>query len=517
MRTIEVLTLFCFVWQANCCVFAANEIAAAIEPNLSTVKSAGSSSERALSESTDPTNLTNLTNPTDAIASIDPIDSIDPREATNRVEDLTRQILLKEIELERFNLHYKMEVAKQGRWKGWRYGFWQGGVNSGMSLTGAIIGTAERGSHIHSPDKLHVAMQENACFIPMIGSFVGVGAALFEFMVNEWHDLEAREKGFSPKAARDHVDSLKSEINSLLHERAALVKIEAGAPLLAQHAKVDAAEGQVLGDIRDQGLMEYQRFHISARKVLAFQQSQYFFDFSKYMINALGYEFAFLSLHKHDRKWNMKAGVMFDIAGPIYMGGPIVSRLFAKGVGELHKHYVRGTIKDAESSQVATLERDEQTLTNLCKDVSLAPDTVAGPVDRAAIYGAQSKVFQDELLSGANERNKAKLSATQNIGAGMYVGSSKLASGILFTIPGFYRQYNNKTFLAARVTNNDLFAASIVSIPASAFSMLDTLRINVRGEIERRQLTKAGINPIQLTNSRLAQLDAMEKSLRVLR
>ncbi len=58
----------------------------------------------------------------------------DPAEAGRQVDDLTRQILLKLIEFERFNLHYTLEVAKQGRWKGWRYAFFQE-INSATRLS----------------------------------------------------------------------------------------------------------------------------------------------------------------------------------------------------------------------------------------------------------------------------------------------------------------------------------------------------------------------------------------------
>ena len=66
-------------------------------------------------------------------------------------------------------------------------------------------------------------------------------------------------------------------------------------------------------------------------KLLAFQLSAIFaLILPKYTINAIGYDFAYLSLHRHHRIWNYRAGVMWDIAGPIYMGAPIISRLIGK-------------------------------------------------------------------------------------------------------------------------------------------------------------------------------------------
>ena len=294
-------------------------------------------------------------------------------------------------------------------------------------------------------------------------------------------------------------------------------KIEASAPTLAAHAEVDVVEGKILGDIRDQGLLEYSRYHIAARKLLAFQQMQYMFDFTKNVTNALGYEFAFLSLHKHHRHWNFFAGVEWIVSGSLYMGGPIVSRYFAKGMGELHKKYIRGTVQDAEAREVAKLEQDEKTLDSLCKDGRCALDTVRAPIERETIYTAQSKTFQDELAASSKDRNKAKLTATQNIFGGLYVGASKVASGIMFAIPGYLHKYNvgSESFASNRVTNSDLFVASVISLPASSYAIADTLRIQVQGEINRHKLIKAGTHPSQLIAARLAQLDDMEKRLGV--
>jgi hypothetical protein len=118
----------------------------------------------------------------------------DPIVAKSRVDDLTRQILLKIVELERFNLHYKQEVAKQGRWKGWRYAAWQE-TNGGLSLAGGIIGTAERGSHLEPTGKyiagqIHTSVQENANVLIMAGNCVGALGAMSEFGVNAYHELQ---------------------------------------------------------------------------------------------------------------------------------------------------------------------------------------------------------------------------------------------------------------------------------------------------------------------------------------
>ncbi|MBS1994057.1 MAG: hypothetical protein JSS83_26285, partial [Cyanobacteria bacterium SZAS LIN-3] len=280
------------------------------------------------------------------------------------------------------------------------------------------------------------------------------------------------------------------------------------------HAEIDRAEGKVLKDLRDQSLQEFERFHVGARRTLAFQQMQYFLDFAKYTTNAIGYEFAYLSLHRHRRRYNGNAGALFITSGALTMFAPIVSRMTGKAVGELSRHSIKPIVGDAESAKIATLEADLANLNRLFKESKVAPEAIQNCVAREGLYGDHQKSFTDEINSAEKKRNAAKLTATQNVGAGLYVGGTKVASGICFAIAGFNHHYNTKTVRAGHVTNDLLFTASVIAIPAGAFSMLDTLRIQVMGEINRHKQSAQGRLPGQIIATRLKQLDAMEANIR---
>ena len=434
-------------------------------------------------------------------------------EANLRVDDLTRQVLLKQIELEKFNLHYTSEVAKQGRWKGWRYAGLQE-VNTGMGLAGAIISVAYRGARLGNAEAVKPCIQQAANFVPMIGSIIGASAAALEFGINQYHDIKARRKGFAPTMAIKHVAGIKGDINRLLEERDQALQIEATSPKFVSHAQVDKAEGLVLKDLRDLSLQEFERFHLGARRLYAFQQAQYFFDLAKYTTNAIGYDFAYLSLHRHHRVWNGRAGVLFAVSGGLTMFAPILSRGFAVGAEQLQKHKLAPVMRDVEKDRLATLEKDLDMINAYAKQEGISPDSIEKATNRLAMYGTHQKTFADEIRAGQKKNAAAKLTATQNIGAGMYVGGTKLASGVLFMIPGFNRHYNTTGGRANHVTNDLLFTASVIAIPSSAFSMADTLRIQIKGEINRHKQKKAGMLPGQIIAGRLKQLDDMEANLR---
>lgn len=438
------------------------------------------------------------------------IEAVDPDTAMSRVDDLTRQIVLKEIELERFNLHFKQNVGKQGRWKGWRYAVFQE-ANFGLNMAGSINNVGERGQHLHHANHVSANRVGMGNAIGMIGSIIGASGAAFEFWVNEFHELEGNHKGFSPKAAKTHVLELKAEINRLLLERDALVAIEQSAPLLMAHAEVDVAEGKVLKDMRDLELLEYSRFHIGQRRMMAFQQSLYFFDCAKYTTSAIGSFFAYMSLHKHRRTWNNRAGVLFDVSGALTMATPFAARGIGILAGKFHQHLVSPITDRVETREIATLEADQAALENLCKAGKCSADSVKAPLERAVVYQLGDKGFQDELNQSLLARQRGRMVATQNIGSGLFVGGLKIAGGSLFNVVG--TQYNTKSRLSGIITNSDLFAAGILGTVGSGFAVVDTMRLQVQGEINRHKMAKKGTLPGQLLNARLKQLDEMEKQL----
>lgn len=436
-----------------------------------------------------------------------------PPEIVNQIDDLTKQILLKEIELQRYNLHYTMEVAKQGRWKGWRYAAFQE-INSGMGLAGAIVSTVNRGQALHKPSRVKLHPQLAANYVPMIGSIIGASAAANEFGINTYHEVVARSRGFSPAAAVRKVTGLKDEIDTLSAKRDALIKKEAADPSLAAYVAIDDIEGKVLKDVRDQALQEFERFHVGARKTLAFQQSQYLFDIAKYTTNAIGYNWAYLSLRNRHRIWNGRAGVMFTISGQLTCFAPILSRLIGKGYGEFTKRGMKGVTKDAQEADIAKLSADLDALEAIVNQRKQYNREVEGAIVNQGHYDTHEKAFTDEIQEARKKTDAAKLTATQNIGAGLFVGGLKTASGVLFLVPGFNPNYNKSNARSSQVTNDLLFTSAILGLPSGVFSMLDTLRIQVRGEINRHKAVKAGKLPGQIAMARLKELDQMEKTLK---
>ncbi|MBX9878882.1 MAG: hypothetical protein K2Y22_10540 [Candidatus Obscuribacterales bacterium] len=439
--------------------------------------------------------------------------SVDETVTVEKVDSLTKQILLKEIELERFSLHYTIEVARQGRWKGWRYAAMQEANNS-LGLYGGILSTWNRGRDLHHPERLNVKVQETANHLPMIGSIIGASAAAGEFGVNSYHDIRARMRGYSPGASIRHIRTIKEDIQNLLEQRQNLVNQASNDSNLDRYDEVFNAEAKVLNDMLEQSLKEFSRYHVGARGLLAFQQTQYLFDVAKYTTGAIGAHFAFLSLYKHKRVWNGRAGVLFAISGQLTMAAPILSRFVGWEVAKMTKRKVDKALPEAEEAKIAELQSDMQALDKLMKEKHAADTAVASITDREAIFDVHEKDFTGAIRREEMKVAAARLTATENVAAGAFVGGSKTAQSIFFLIPGYDHRYNSATKRAGRVTNDMLFTAAVVGLPATSFAILDTLRIQVQGEIQRQKARRRGALPGQIVAARLKALDDMERGLK---
>src|SRR5208283_2550299 len=126
------------------------------------------------------------------------------------------------IAMERYNLNYRLNVAIQGRRKGWRY-FLSQETNPVLCSAGFIVGTAERCGHFQRASKLARIYLENGNYLTFTGQIIGASGSAAEFGINSFHEMEARKHGYSPSAARKTVLKSVRDIDALLSERHKLV------------------------------------------------------------------------------------------------------------------------------------------------------------------------------------------------------------------------------------------------------------------------------------------------------
>lgn len=423
---------------------------------------------------------------------------------TSQIEETTRKILLKEVELERYNLNYRLNVAKQGRYKGWRY-FGTQETNALLSMSGYITSTVERGKNFTTFHKLKRHILENGNVLTFIGQIIGASGSAGEFGINAWHDRQESTAGYSPAQGRLKVLGLRHEIDSLLLERASLIGKVASSKANSNYIALANAEENVLRDIEGICLDEFVNFHSRARRLFAFQQSLYLLDIARNTTGALASRFAWDGLRYQNRHFNTTAGIFGEISGGLTILTPLISRGIGKAVGEYHKHYARAVTSGTKSANADALEKDLDQLKLLASDQYLEHADL--PLLRCALYGEHARGVRKQLALSSREIRAGYLEAAENVAAGGLIGSTRVAGATLFLVAGIvYRR-------STRHTNIYLGSASICGTVGTAFATLDNIRLQLKSEHDRHKLAKEGLLPEQIIRERLNKLQEIEKVL----
>jgi hypothetical protein len=429
--------------------------------------------------------------------------SVGGRSLRQQLEENTTKILRVLIAMERYNLNYRLSVAKHGRWKGWRY-FVSQEANAGLCVAGFTVSTAERCGHFQRPRRLARIYLENGNWLTFTGQILGASGSATEFGINCWHEMEARKHGYAPAAARKQVLRTVHEIDALLAERHQLIDRGSAASASPGYVKLARAEESVLLDIRDLSLSEFRVFQSSARGFIAFQQTLYILDIARNVTGAMGSHCGWAGLQTGDRHYNETAGILGDLSGIITMLNPLVSRAVGRAVGKYESGRDKACFDGAKEGDVERLEQDLSAL-KLATSPELQGEDL--PVLRTALYSAADDGVRKQLTVNTIEQRASYQVAAENIESGAIIGLTKLAPGILFNVAG------DRYVLKPRRSNVLLGSASIIGLVGNVYAVCENLRIQVKHEIKHDRLTRDQQHPEQVLRARLAKLDEVEKQL----
>ena len=420
------------------------------------------------------------------------------------IERLTKEILLQEIELERFNIHYRLEVAKQGVHKPTRYFMTQEG-NNVLTGAGLIVGVSERAPNFRTPGRLNNQALEKASEVQLVGQLTAVVGSSSEFVINEYHELKAHQRGFGPRASRAFVLNKRHQIEALMQQRDALVEAEKTVPERGKQYQVDFLEGQILTSMKDISLDEFVKFHSSQRGYLAFQQTLYVLDMLRNSSCSVGSSLAFESNHTHNRKFNYSSGVVGIVSGSIATALPVISRIVGHMVAEHQKKYVQAVNAGVHPDEVELTARIEK-MHNLCQTSIIDPADRA--INRYALYKNENSGLALQMERATLAERKARLAATENITTGAYTGATKISNSIMYTISG--RDYPKNV----RVSNILIGSGNISFLSGNALAVVDNLRIQINHEIDHARRKKKHLLTQQILADRLKTLDVMESTLK---
>ena len=413
-----------------------------------------------------------------------------------------RSILHDLLELEKFNLRFNLEASRQGRWKAWRYTSLQQ-ANSILTNSGSTVLMSERFQHISNPGDNHVGALMHGMALGGVGQVIGGGASCLELALNGYHLARASRIGLSPGKAKHYAKEL---IGNLDHKLAQLNLICLDEQPASDTKALHLLEQNLLTDMRNLSVAEFARFHIGARRVLWGQQSFYLLDCAKNTVGALGNLVAYNGLRHSKSNLIAPSGLLTTISGAFIIADPIISRLIGSSVAAYDRF--RLNADGMSTAPVRQLQSDTASLQEFCQQhVSGRNADMLPTLTRVVIYEHTSQRFIAQEQQSSNEIRAGARETVQNISAGVLVGSTKCASGITTLLAGL--PYKNNP----RRANLLMDCGSLAYTVGTGFAVWEQLRIQLTGQSQYCRLKANKRLPAQLVNTRIEELEQMQKSL----
>lgn len=414
---------------------------------------------------------------------------------------LTKQILLAGIELERFSLNFRLESAKQPRFRNLRYFLTQeAAAATGMGFEIAFVEQANKGRR--RPLQVSKPVLHGALTTAMTGAIIGGSGSCLELSSNMLQAIKNKRNGFDFKTANKFVVAKLREIDQLLAQRDALVAAN------ADHPGHEGAllEGKILRELRNCFITEYSDFNADTKGYSTYQNLFYLLNASYSAIEAAGAWCGYRGVTKP--KYNGPANVLFIVSGAMSMVTPIISTAAGKYARRKAYETLEKQIGEKTKFDSDSFARQGRELREILKTTNGMVIPSLPGTDRLALYTDASVEFKKQLDSEtAIMRRNEKVALQSNLLAPV-IGGQLMTQGIFGCI-GSYR-YN----LQPRKQLSMFYRGAIIgtvgtsmATVGNAVSLLSTLSYEHRLSKEKKM-------PSQLIHARLEHLAEVEKEVR---
>jgi len=421
--------------------------------------------------------------------------------AEQQYSQLTKQILLAGIELERFSLNFRLESAKQPRFRKLRYFLAQEtAAATGLGFEIAFMEQAKKGRR--RPLQVSKPVLHGALTTAMTGAIIGGSGSALELSSNMLQAIKNKRHGFDFKTANKFVVAKLKEIDQLLAQRDALVAAH------PEHPGHEGAilEGKILRELRNCFITEYSDFNADTKGYITYQNLFYLLNASYSAVQAAGAWCGYRGVTKP--KYNGPANVLFIVSGAMAMVTPILSTAAGKYARKKAYETLENQIGEKPKFDDGAFAVQGKELREILKSTNGSVIASMPGTDRLALYTDASVLFKKQLDSETTIMRRNEKVALQNNLLAPVIGGQLMTQGIFGCI-GSYR-YN----LRPRKQLSMFYRGAIVgtvgtsmATVGNAVSLLSTLSYEHR-------LSKENKMPAQLIKARLEHLEEVEKEVR---
>jgi hypothetical protein len=411
-------------------------------------------------------------------------------------------IIHKEIELEKSNARFLMNSHPEGRWKAWRYFFFQE-TGGALIEAGLVTGLADRYRQMDHGGKIRGVLLEDSLVPQMIGQFVAATGDVLELGLNVRlayrTKREHRDAGTSKRAA----SNLHRELLSLLEQREFLLS---NAPELC--TSISKLETRILRDEEHLVWLQYSRSLLDSRKLAVTENTFYSLDILKNLTGAAGNIVSMAAISARRPKLNVGANALTSVSGGLIMSNPVTSRLAGKLVSRIHSKGLDSKFRQKLDDVVASLTENSDALKEAYKNL----DSQNGPYDRVLstrvnLYSKQAARAGSFVETQKARDRRANTGALNTMAVAAFAGATKVAAGTCGIIAA--------DKLSDHAGASVLLGGTAAYTAGVGATLCDNLKINVIRE-RRFDLQKRNATSSQNVLAReLKDLDVLDNQLRI--
>lgn len=420
---------------------------------------------------------------------------------------VTKKILLKGIELERFSLNYRREATRAPKLRTLRYlGAQEGGAACLLAFEIGAMKQFNNGRQ--NLTKLDTNALSRSLTTAMTGSIISASSSAFELSCNMLRAVRNHRHGFDSNAANKYVAAHLKDIDELLEQRTALVASHQNEPAYARAV----AEGKVLQQMRNSFVNEYSKFNVDSNRFLALQNSFFLLNCAYNTMGAIGAGLGKRGLTHPEA--NGPSNILFLITGAVAGATPTLSY----ACGKLAERHAQKVLNEQVSPET---NFDPQAFAAACSAMRQAGSDAQGTLipsmpqtERFAMYNESSERFQVQLDNETKAMRRLDKVALGNMIGGPAIGSLLMTQGILGTY-GYYR-FGTEPVPRLKKEFNQLYRGSVVGTVGAGMNVVGNAAFLLGTLAYEHKLSKEKSLPSQLIAERLNHLDEIERVVKAL-
>ncbi|HEY9716637.1 MAG TPA: hypothetical protein V6C69_04155 [Trichormus sp.] len=407
---------------------------------------------------------------------------------------IDRELMLRLIELARFNIQFHEEVNHHQWWRSWTYPIAREAGTS-LSLANTLTDMSARAQGLNDPARVSrkAVLRGNIC--GTIGGAVSGTASTLELVQNALVELHAHSLGYSPHTSVVHVLSMVADIDLLRERRAALVE----QLTMSKEKRVRALEGLVFHEIEDQLLFEFRKWNCYSREV-AWRENVFFAIDAGQNYTSMASGILAVAANE-DRQLRGPSGIAALIAGC----GATLSPIIASAAGTFIDRYQRRKLSKYFPVKKPILPSDVSMDTiNALRSGKTNEEDV--DLSHVSLLTSNALILDRALENDVRTIQKLRGVAQQQEFIGPAIGLTSVARATIAT-DAYYSSDPRKT-------NQMLFAGRIPQAAGQVSAITITAATKIMSVKKDAELRKRGALPSQIFNARLKKLDALEAVVR---